>query len=140
MTQPIDMTKLGAPLPISMGRCADLYHDLRELRLSMEKEVDALKERESEVKEHIIRNLSSSEDTGAAGLRFRAQVVKKPKPRLLSETGWGVFTSWVRKNDRFDMLQKRLSDVAVMDFVEAEKRAVPGTEVILVPDLSVTKL
>lgn len=132
-----DIMKVGAPLPVAMGRCADLYHDVRELRLMMEKEVEEIKARENEVQEHIIRNLSKSEDTGAAGLRYRAQVVVKPKPTIIE---WGVLCSWVRKNDRFDVLQKRLSDTAVMEWNEAESRIMPGTQVIQVPTLSVTKI
>lgn len=132
-----DIMKVGAPLPVAMGRCADLYHDVRELRLMMEKEVEEIKARENEVQEHIIRNLSKSEDTGAAGLRYRAQVVVKPKPTIIE---WGVLCSWVRKNDRFDVFQKRLSDTAVMEWNEAESRIMPGTQVIQVPTLSVTKI
>lgn len=124
-------------MPASIGRCADLYHDVRELRLAMEKEVEEIKAREIEVQEHIIRTISKSDDTGAAGLRYRAQVVAKPRPRIVE---WGLLTSWIRKNDRFDVLQKRLADAAVMEWNEAEHRILPGTEVILLPTLSVTKI
>ena len=129
--------KLGGPMPQSIGRCADLLHDVRDLRLGMEKEVEEVKRREAEVREHIINNLSASADTGAAGLRYRAQIVKKEKRNIAD---WGVLTSWIRKNDRFDMLQKRLSDTAARDFAEVEGREIPGTEKILVPEVSITKI
>lgn len=142
--------KVGAPMPKTMGRCADLYHDVRELRLAMEKEVEEIKARETEVQEHIINTLSSGEgDTGAAGLKYRAQLVVKPKPRLLTgvdpqtllaREGWGIFTSWVRKNDRFDMIQKRINESAVMEWQDAEKRVMPGLEMVNVKTLSVTKI
>jgi len=134
-----DIMKVGSPLPTSMGRCADLYHDIRDLRLAMENEVKEIKARENEIKEHLINNLTKGEDTGAAGLRYRAQIVTKRKP-ILSPDGWGPFTSWIRKNDRFDMLQKRLSDKAVMDFQEEEGRLLPGLEIMNVPDVSITKI
>lgn len=143
---PVDMLQKGAPLPVSMGRCADLYHDVRELRLAMEKEVEAIKARESEIQEHIINNLSKGDDTGAAGLRYRAQVTTKRKPILAGvseiypQGGWGILCSWIRKNDRFDMLQKRLSDKAVMDWQEQENRILPGIEMMNVPSLSITKI
>lgn len=137
-------------MPKSMGRCADLYHDVRELRLAMEKEVEEVKARETEVQEYIIANLSSGEgDTGAAGLKYRAQLVVKPKPRLLTgvdpqtlvaREGWGLFTSWVRKNDRFDMLQKRIAEPAIMEWQEQEQRVMPGLEMVNVKTLSVTKI
>lgn len=125
------------PIPQSIGRCADLYHDTRALRLAMEKEVEPVKAFESKVKQHLIDNLSKSEDTGAAGLRYRAQIVMKRIPRIAD---WGVVTAWIRKNDRFDMLQKRLAEKAVVDFMEQEDRLVPGTEAVNVPDVSVTKI
>lgn len=129
--------EVGGPLPAAMGRCADLYHDIREMRLAMEKQVEAIKARETEVQEHIIANLSAGADTGAAGLRYRAQVVVKPKPRIAD---WGILTAWVRKNDRFDMLQHRLSDNAALEWMENEGRQLPGTETIQTKTLSVTKI
>ena len=73
----VDMLAVGSPLPKSIGLCADLYSDVRALRLMMEKEVEAVQARETEVKNFIIDNLSKSDDTGAAGKRFRAQIVMK---------------------------------------------------------------
>ena len=128
---------VGAPLPDAVGRCADLYHEVRELRLAMEKEVEPIKKRESEIREHIIANLSKSADTGAAGLRYRAQIIVKEAVKVLD---WSVLHSWIRKNDRFDMLQKRLSETAAKDWLAEEGRPLPGTEVIKVPDVSITKI
>lgn len=135
--------KVGAPLPPTMGRCADLYHDVREMRLAMEKEVEQIKARETEIAEYIIDNLSTGADTGAAGLKYRAQVVVKIKPRLVTGEagdGWGLFTSWVRKNNLFNMLQKRISETAVEEWMEAEQRVPPGLERVHVKTLSVTKI
>lgn len=130
----------GAPLPESIGRCADLYKEVRDIRLAMDKEVERVKAREAEIREHIIANLSKSQDTGAAGLKYRAQIVMKRIPKFAEANGWGVFVSWVRKNDRFDLLQKRLSEKAVMDVIEQEGRVLPGLELINVPDVSITKI
>lgn len=131
------MLEKGGPVPQSIGRCADLYHDLRDLRLAMEKQVDAIKARETEIREHIINNLSKSADTGAAGLRYRAQIITKSVVKVLD---WGVVHSWIKKNDRFDMLQKRLAEKAVAEWMAAENRILPGTEPMDVPDVSITKI
>lgn len=135
--------KVGSALPQSMGRCADLYHDIREMRLAMEKETEEIKARETEIQEHIIATLSTGDDTGAAGLKYRAQVVVKPKPRLLTGEGgdgWGIFTSWVRKNDFFNMIQKRLNETAIQEWSDAERRMPPGVERVNVKTLSITKI
>jgi hypothetical protein len=135
----MSMLTVGGPMPVSIGRCADLYHDVREMRLAMEKEVAALQARETEIHEHILANLSKSDDTGAAGLRYRAQVVVKPKVRLLADQ-WGGFTSWMNKNNRFDMIQRRLNDKAALDYVAETGQVLPYWERLQIPSLSVTKI
>lgn len=142
-----NMLEKGAPLPAAIGRCADFYHVVRALRLAMEKEAEAVKARETEIKEHIIANLSKSDDTGAAGLLYRAQIVPKEVVRVQTKTaegepfdGWGVLHSWIRKNDRFDLLQKRLTETAVKEYMEETGKALPGTEVVNVLDVSITKI
>lgn len=138
-----EIMQVGKPLPQAIGRCADLYHDVRELRLAMEKEVAEIKARENEIEDHIINTLSAAAaaagDTGAAGLKYRAQLVVKPKPKLAE---WGIFTSWVRKNDFFNMIQKRINEKAVEEWMEQnpDRGPAPGTEVINVKTISVTKI
>lgn len=126
----------GAPLPPSIGLCADLYAEVRELRLAMQKVVDDVKARESEIREHIIDNLSKSDDTGAAGKRYRAQVVTKLKPALKD---WRAFTQFVVFSDRFDLLQKRMNERAVLDMLE-EGESVPGVERFHAVDVSITRI
>jgi hypothetical protein len=107
---------------VSIGRTADLYNDVRQLRLSMEKEVEQVKKRETELREYIIANLSKSDDTGAAGLRYRAQIVSKDVPRAMD---WSKVHAFIQKSGRFDLLQKRLGEKAVMDMV-ADGRPSPA--------------
>jgi len=126
----------GSPLPPAIGLCADLYAEVRELRLAMQKHVDNVKARETEVREHIIDNLSKSLDSGAAGLRYRAQIVMKEHPSLKD---WDAFTSYVAANRWFDLLQKRLSDKAVMDLMD-DGVVVPGVEKFNAKEVSITKI
>jgi hypothetical protein len=128
--------EVGGPIPRSIGRTADLYNDVRQLRLAMEKEAEKVKARETELREYIIANLSKSDDTGAAGLRYRAQIVSKDVPRAMD---WAKVHAFIRDNDRFDLLQKRLGEKAVMDMWE-QGEAIPGVEVVKVPDVSITKI
>jgi hypothetical protein len=127
---------LGAPLPATPGRCADLFHEIRELRLAMEKEVAQVQARENEIREHIINTLSASDDTGASGLRYRAQIVTKAKPRV---EDWNAFCEWLATSKRFDCIQRRTSDKAVMELIEAGEPP-PGVERMTVKDVSITKI
>lgn len=137
---PVDMLAVGSPVPVAMGRCADLYHDVRELRLMMEKEVEKIKARETELSEHLIANLTKGADTGAAGLFYRAQVVNKPKQRVSEERGgWQALWEYIFKTRRADLIQKRLAEKAIEDMVAAGE-VLPGVETIQVPTLSITKI
>lgn len=128
-------------IPESVGRRADLYAEIRALRLQMAKEVEDVQAFETKIRGSLIADLAQAKeaggDTGAAGVKYRVQLVSKEKPRIVD---WGALTAWIRKNDRFDLLEKRLSSKAAMDFAENENRDVPGTERVLIPDVSITKI
>lgn len=124
--------------PPSLGACVDLYHEARELRIAMEKQIEAgIKKVEAAFREHLIANLSKSDDTGVAGKKYRAQIVMK---RTFKVEDWGPLYSWIRKNDRFDMLEKRLSKTAASDWVDENKRLLPGVEAMDLPEISVRKV
>lgn len=129
---------LIGPIPANLGACADLLHDTRELRLAMERDVDAVKKREAAIREHIIDNLSKREEKGAAGQRYMAKITTKTKP-VVGEGKWPAFFEYVRKTGRFDLLQKRLADKAVMDMLENDEK-VPGVEKFNAVDVSITKI
>lgn len=136
MTEQPKRFEKGHPLPRSIGLCADEYHEVRDIRLAMEKDVEKVKERETELREHIIGTLSKSDDTGAAGRFYRAQVLSKDAYRA---TDWGQVQSYIQQTGRFDLLQKRLGEKAVAEMYAAGELP-PGIEHLTVPDLSITKI
>lgn len=128
--------QVGATMPASIGMCADLYAEIRELRLAMQKLVDTVKERESEIKTHIINELPKSNNTGAAGKKYRAQIVTKEVPTLKD---WDKLTIFISIENRFDLLYKRLADKPIKDMWDAG-RDIPGVEKFKSVDVSITKL
>lgn len=136
MSETFNLLEVGAPMPKSIGLCADEYHRVRTLRLAMQKETESVEAREKEIKEYIINSLSKSDDTGAAGLLYRAQIVMKTKPQIAD---WASFTAAVRTENRFDLIQKRVSDKAIEEIWDAGFE-VPGIAKIHVPDVSITKI
>lgn len=129
-------------IPASVGRCADLYKAVQGLRLAMEKEADEVKAFESKLKSHMIDNLSVSDDTGAAGLKYRVQLTTKVVPRVATEddaNGWAKLHAYIAKTGRFDLLQKRLGEAAVKDMWE-QGETVPGVDKFNAKDVSVTKI
>ncbi len=128
--------KVGAGIPVLPGICADHYHEVRELRLAMQKEVDAVKAREAELREFIINTLSATDETGAAGEKYRAQITRDTKP---SATDWEKIYDYIVENDRFDLLNKALSITAIKELWEAGEK-IPGVSKVHVKSLSITKI
>lgn len=127
--------------PKSMGACADLLYDLRQKRLDADKVAAALKEEEVALQEHIINTLPKG-DTGASGLRYKVQVKTEPRLRVSAEK-WPEFFGWVSKNKAWDVLQKRLSDKALVERsfdAKGKPRAIPGVETFPVVKVSLTKV
>jgi len=131
------MAKKPKALPKSMGACADLLYDVREQRYAADRLAQELKAEEERIKNHIIDKLDK-ESSGAAGKHHRVQVVRKWKPRI-DPTKWDKFYAWVSKHNRFDLLQKRLSEVAAKELMEAGKK-VPGMDKFNYVDVSLTKV
>nr|MDA3888335.1 hypothetical protein [Allgaiera sp.] len=103
-----DMLTKGAPVPASIGRCADLLRDVQDLRIVMEKQVAEIKARETELREHIIENLpKEGPDSVAKGLRYKASINEKEH---FSVTDWPEVYAFIRQNNRFDMLKKDLKE------------------------------
>lgn len=132
----VNRLDVGAPLPDSLGACVDLYAEVRDLRLSMAKEVEAVQKRESQIKEYLIANLTKGADSGVAGTAYRGHVTQKAEPTI---DDWAEFTKFVAANDRFDLLHKRVSATPVKDMWENDE-SVPGIGRVLIPALSVTKI
>ena len=123
-------------LPKSLAQCADLLFTTRESRLSLAKQVEALAAQETVIKNHLIDNLPKSEATGVAGKLCRVTIVTKPRPQV---EDWDALRAFVKKTGNWQLIQKRLSDVAVKEFWEAGK-AVPGVDSYVDTTVSINKV
>lgn len=128
--------KVGAKLPRSIGRCADAYKEVRDLRLAMAKDVTRIQERETEIKDHIIEHLSKSDDTGASGMKYKAQITES---EAASADDWEDIYDYIMENDRFDLLGKSLNQKAVKEMWDNGKK-VPGVKKVHVKKVSITKI
>ena len=122
--------------PKTLGACADRIYLLRQKRLDTQKLVDQIQAEESALREHIIQTLPKSEATGAAGKVARVTVVTKQVPQVKD---WELFWSKFSKTRDRDLLQRRLSDKAIMERWEAGKK-VPGVEAFTTVSLSINKV
>jgi hypothetical protein len=122
--------------PKTIGACADKYYQLKESRLAAQKLVDKIEAEEKALKQHIINTLPKSETTGAAGKLARVTVVTKEIPQIKD---WDKLYAYIKKNNAFELLQRRVSDSAVAERWEAGKK-VPGVEAFTAVTISCNKV
>lgn len=121
-------------IPKSMGACADLLFDVRQQRLTAQKVVDEFKEQEKLLTDHIIDNLPKG-DRGAIGKHHQVSVYTDAIPRAAD---WDAIYKFIKRNNAFELLQRRLSDTAVKERWDDGKQ-IPGVESFNVVKVSLTK-
>jgi hypothetical protein len=120
---------------MSIGTMIDSLYDLRAQRLAIEKQVEELKARETATKEEILFLLKESGLEGAKGEVATASIQYKIKANV---TDWDAVYAYIRDNDMFALLQKRLT-TTLWAALQEDGILVPGTEPMALTDLSLTK-
>ena len=119
-----------------LSKLVDEYDVARTVRLAADKQAKELKSVESRLKETIL-NVMFDQDVGfASGLKIRVKRQTKTKHKA---EDWGLFYEYVVANDAMDLLQKRLSDKAIV-LRQEDDIVIPGIVAFEVNDLSVAKL
>ena len=68
----------------------------------------------------------ATNDHGATGGLFRAEFVPKQAPKV---EDWDSFYAWIRENNRFDMLHKRVSSAPVVELFQCKESLPDGVTV-----------
>ena len=123
-------------IPDSLGACADRLYELKADKSAAQKAVEAIEAEISAITNYIIEELPKSNASGIAGSKARVTVVSKPVPRA---TDWMEVYNFILRYDRFDLLQRRLSDAAVKEMWQ-DGQTVPGVEPFNVVTVSLNKL
>ena len=121
--------------PKTLGACVDVLYRMREERLAVEKTVDALKNEETAMRDYIINTFSKSDIEGAKGKVASCSVIRKTVAQV---EDWDKLYNYIEKNKAWDLLQRRVSDTAFRERLEAEE-TVPGVNPFVVVSLSLTK-
>lgn len=122
--------------PKSLAVCADKYYALREKRLSLQKEVDAIQAEENAYRDHLIDSIPKSEATGVAGKVCRVSVKTDEVPKV---EDWDLFYKHIKKTGEFDLLGRTPTKSAIEARWENGKK-IPGVGTFTVVKLSVNKL
>lgn len=128
-------------LPKTLAGCADSLYETQQTRYRLQKELDAMKEYEGLLREHLIENLPKSDATGVAGKVARATV---KTDTVYSPTDWEAVHTYILANAKknpgvWSIMQKRLGGEAVKELDEAGKLP-KGIERIQVPKISLSKV
>lgn len=132
-------TKTPEPAAPAMDLAAkaDRMATLRQQRLDLQKQAEAIEEEEKTLRKTIIDELlASTTMTGVSGMTVRVTLVPKTVPQV---EDWEAFQKHIKKTGDFDLIQRRVSDKAVRERWEAGK-TVPGVTTYTFHDLSVNKL
>jgi hypothetical protein len=133
--EPDERFMKGYEIPAGVGAQADEYSIVREERLRVQKEAEAIKARETELYNCIMSTLNESTDTGAMGKLYGVQRIEKDQVQVKD---WDSVWQYIQQTGSFDLLQKRVNEKAAKERFE-NGEAVPGAEVVKVPTLSFTK-
>ena len=136
MPTELKAAKPTVKLPKSLAACVDLLYTTQQARYAAQKELSKMEAVEAAIKARLIDELPVSQATGLAGRVALAQIKVKDVPTIEDDK---KFYAYVKKNNAFDLLQRRLSAEAV-ELRWAAKKAIPGVGVFHAKKVSITKL
>lgn len=120
---------------MTLGEAIDTLYQARAARLAMAKEVKELQVKEAQAKTEVLSLLIESGLAKASGKLATAGITTEDVPYIKD---WDQVYKYIKENDRFDLLQKRIGVVAWRDLFK-DGVLVPGTEAAVDVDLSLTK-
>ncbi len=122
----------------TLGGLVDILLCKKERISSLKKEIKVLEAEMGEIKEQVFTKLSETKQQMAAGFFGKVQAKYKIIP-IVKSGQWDLFYSYIKEKDLMFLLQKRLSESAVLQMLE-EDVEVPAVEIFKRPFLSISKL
>ena len=119
----------------TLGEAIDELYQARAARLAKAKEVKELQAEESAAKTAVLQLLKETGLEKASGKLATAGIIKEDVPYIKD---WDALYGYIKENDRFDLLQRRIGVVAWRELFK-DNILVPGTEAAVDTDLSLTK-
>ena len=120
---------------LTLGQAIDQLYEARAERLAKAKEVKDLQIKEAAAKVQVLALLRESGLEKASGKLATAGILESDIPII---TDWERVYGYIKDNNRFDLLQKRIGVQAWRDLY-LDSILVPGTEAGTDTDISLTK-
>src|SRR5574343_379120 len=122
-------------MPKTIGATIDLLYELREQRQALTKQIEALKEKEASLEDHLMTNFDRSGLDGAKGKLATASLKRST---VADVTDWDKLWAYIGKNKAYELVQKRASITALRERWDAGKE-VPGVAPKEITTLSLVK-
>jgi len=119
----------------TLGQAIDNLYEARAARLTKAKEVDELRVLEVKAKAVVLEMLNQTGLSKASGMFATAGIMTTNIPFIKD---WNAVHEYIKTNDRFDLLQRRIGVVAWRELYD-NGILVPGTESAVDTDISLTK-
>lgn len=122
-------------LELTLGQAIDALYAARAARLAKADEVKQLQAEEAAARQRVLEMLQTTGLSKASGAQATASITTSDIPFVKD---WDAIHAYIKENDRFDLLQKRIGVVAWRDLYK-DGILVPGTEAAVDTDISLTK-
>lgn len=124
----------------TIAELASAYRKLRDKKAEIEAEqklaLAPIKSKMEQIEAALMRILNESE---ADSIKTPDGTVYTTRTMQVSVDDWEEALNYIKDNDLFHMLERRLSKTAVEEFLEAQGHNVPGTHTTFVRNLRVRK-
>jgi hypothetical protein len=121
--------------PKTPGACVDKLYALDQKQTEAQRVADDIKREFAALEAHLIATLPKSDLDGAIGAVAMAKLRRTLVPNI---TDWRELYAYVKKNNAWDLIQKRASAPAFRERW-ADKKIIPGAEPFTKISLSLTK-
>jgi len=120
---------------LTLGEAIDHLYTVRAERLALAKKVKEKQVDEAKAKLDVLKKLGEMGLEKASGKLATAGILTDDVPFIKD---WDAIYAYIKENDRFDLIQKRIGVVAWRELYQ-DGILVPGTEAAVDTDLSLTK-
>jgi hypothetical protein len=117
---------------MTLQELIDEWGATRVQRLAEQKKVDRLEETEKKLKALVIAKMVKAKQTSTGAQKYGANYSKKNKPVA---GDWSKIYAYIRENNEFDLLQKRLMESAIQARWD-DKIEIPGIITFPVEDIT----
>lgn len=124
----------------TIGQLLDQLAKQRKIKADLDAKVKDVEGEINALKLEILNAMQNAGMTKASGKSLTVSIKQDVVPNV---TDWDALYTFIKKNNYFHLLQRRVSTAAWRELHEqlsAKKKEVPGTEAFVKVDLSVTTL